>query len=147
MHAITYRTKVLHNNHILMTENSFYVDQEYIALPQKFVERAQYQDIVLYRYYNGRPGQSVAPDVSRKRAPENYKILQNIIAYCDALPRGSEIRSYIINIAYHHTWFYLTCSDDGKSKLNIMLWWKENNSRLFRQLNEQFCVLPLEAAQ
>ena len=147
MHAITYRTKILQDNHILITEKSFYVDQEYIVFPQKFVETAWYQDIFLYRYYVSRPGQSVAPDVARKRAPENYKILQNILAYCDALPRGSEIRAYIIRIAYHQTWFYLTYSGDDKSKLEIMLWWRENNSRYFGVLNDQFRVLPSETEQ
>jgi glycosyltransferase involved in cell wall biosynthesis len=147
MHAITYRTALLQDNDIRITEHSFYVDQEYIVYPQKFIERARYQNIFLYRYYNGRPGQSVAPNVARKRAPQNYKILKNIIGYCDALPRGSEIRAYIIDIAYHQSWFYLTFGEDHKSKLELISWWKETNSRYFTLLNEEFSIMPLQAAQ
>jgi len=141
MHAITYRTKMLQDNEIRITEKSFYVDQEYISLPQRFVERVNFEDIVLYRYYIGRPGQSVAPDVARKRAPDNYKILQNIIALFESLPAGSQSRAYVLNIAYHHTWFYLTYSDDSEIKQDLMEWWKRNNWALCSELNRNFRLI------
>lgn len=141
MHAITYRTKVLQDNEIRITEKSFYVDQEYISLPQRFVDKINFEDIVLYRYYIGRPGQSVAPDVARKRAPDNYKILQNIIALFESLPAGSQSRAYVLNIAFHHTWFYLTYSDDSEIKQDLMEWWKRNNWALCTELNRNFRLI------
>jgi glycosyltransferase involved in cell wall biosynthesis len=138
MHAITYRTDILKKNVIRITEKSFYVDQEYISLPQQFIKSVAFEDIVLYRYYIGRPGQSVDPDVARKRAPDNYKILMNIVSLIESLPEHSAIRQYILSIAFHHTWFYLSHSDDDKIKRDLMGWWKHQSWKFSNELNRNF---------
>ncbi|MBU9548144.1 glycosyltransferase [Burkholderia multivorans] len=141
MHAITYRTDLLKQNGIKITEKSFYVDQEYISFPQPHIDSASFEDIVLYRYYIGRPGQSVAPDVARKRAPDNYKILMNLVALLESLPLRAASRAYILNIAFHHTWFYLTHSDDAKIKRDLMVWWRDQSPTLSQELNQNFRIL------
>ncbi len=141
MHAITYRTSLLQDNDIRITEKSFYVDQEYIAFPQKFIRKVSYENLALYRYYIGRPGQSVAPDVARKRAPDNHKILRNIISLYESLPESSERRPYLLNIAFHHAWFYLTYSDDDTAKRELMQWWQRTNWAISNELNRNFRIL------
>lgn len=141
MHAITYRTSLLKDNDIRITEKSFYVDQEYIAFPQKFIGKVAYENLALYRYYIGRPGQSVAPDVARKRAPDNHRILRNIISLYESLPANSERRPYLLNIAFHHAWFYLTYSDDERAKRELMQWWQRTNWAISNELNRNFRIL------
>ncbi len=141
MHSITYKSAVLKDNDITITENAFYVDQEYISYPQKYIKNVIFENIVLYRYYIGRPGQSVDPTVAKKRAPNNYRILQNIIKTYESMPDRSEGSRYIRNIAYHHTWFYLENSDDQKIKVELMQWWRKTDWHLYALLNKNFQII------
>ncbi|AJK44890.1 glycosyltransferase [Burkholderia plantarii] len=141
MHAITYRTELLRKSEIRITEKSFYVDQEYISFPQPHISNACYQDIVLYRYYIGRPGQSVSPEVARKRAPQNLQILRNLIALLESLPAQSASRNYALNIAFHHTWFYLDNSSDTSIHRELLEWWCAQSEDYSRELDQYFHIL------
>lgn len=141
MHAITYRTDVLRQANLRITEHAFYVDQEYISLPQPHVSSAAFEDIALYRYNVGRPGQSVAPDVARRRAPDNHRILMNVVALLESLPDGSPRRAYIQNIAFHQSWFYLTHSDDAQARQDLLQWWRHQSRALSKALQRHFRVM------
>lgn len=147
MHAITYRTDILQQQEIRITENSFYVDQEYIAVPQRYIRDVEYQNITLYRYYIGRPGQSVSPEVARKRAPDNYNILRNIISLTETLPELSLIRKYILNIAFHQTWFYLEHSDDAAARRQMLKWWEVTDFSTFAELANAFGITKHEVQE
>ena len=127
MHSITYSTKLLKNCQIKITEKSFYVDQEYITYPLKNAKTFSYQNIYLYHYFLGRPGQSVDPELARKRSYMNLNIIKNIQKYMDTLEE-SYLISYLENILFHQTSYWLECSDDEKSKKEQIEWWKRRIS-------------------
>ncbi len=141
MHAITYRTDILRKNKLKITEKSFYVDQEYISLPHQYINSVTFEDIVLYRYHIGRLGQSVAPDMAKKKSYDNYKILKNIFSLIESFPLHAISRRYILNIAFHQTWFYLTHSVDNQIKQSVMDWWHKENRALSDELNKNFMQL------
>lgn len=126
MHAITYKTSLLKDNAIALTEKSFYVDQEYIAYPQAYVKSAVYQEIFLYRYLIGRPGQSVNAVTARKRSSECYRILKKILAFLEGFPKGSVLREYLEMVAYHQAYFFLNYGDDSSRKQEIFVYFEEH---------------------
>ena len=141
MHAITYRTSLLKDNKITITEKSFYVDQEYISYPFPFVKSIAYQMIELYYYRLGRPGQSVDPAVIVKKLDMNYNILKNLMVhYSKFAGKENNTSSYLLNIAYHHSFFYLAYANDPEKFAEIMQWWKDNSegAKYLKLLNWEF---------
>lgn len=123
MHSITYKTSVLQKNNIIITENSFYVDQEYITYPLKFVKTISYQPIYLYHYFIGRIGQSVDPNIANKRAYMNLNIIRNIKKYLLTI-EDKDLKLYIENILFHQTSYWLSCTNDKYSATEELKWWK-----------------------
>lgn len=74
-HNIIYRTDILKNNKIQLTEHSFYVDNEYVIYPLKYIKSIYYIPKPLYCYRLGRAGQSVSIVSLQK----NIMQLQNIL--------------------------------------------------------------------
>ena len=136
MHSITYKTTLLKENNIKITTNSFYVDQEYISYPFPFVKRIVYQPAALYCYRLGRPGQSVDPEVIKKKINMNYNILKNLIHHFEAADKDDlTVKTYLLNIIYHHSWFYLKYTDDAGKYTEIINWWKKDkNFKKYRKL-------------
>ena len=62
MHMTTYRTAILKENNIKISEKMFYVDNEYKIYPSIYLKTAIILKDVLYQYRLGREGQSVAPE-------------------------------------------------------------------------------------
>ena len=62
MHMTTYRTAILKENNIKISEKMFYVDNEYKIYPSIYLKTTIILKDVLYQYRLGREGQSVAPE-------------------------------------------------------------------------------------
>jgi glycosyltransferase involved in cell wall biosynthesis len=81
MHAVTYRTEVLHTANLRCSEGICYTDSEYIFYPLEYVKTFTYINIVLYKYYVERDGQSVSIEATVKNRNHYYLILSRIIEY------------------------------------------------------------------
>lgn len=133
MHAITWRTGLLREANLRITEHSFYVDQEYITYPLPFVKKILRQNIFLYHYLMGRPGQSVDPETARKRSGMNWNILQKILAFRDTLSgeHAPVLREYLLNLLFHQSWFFLSFTDDPDRFSELMKFWSEQEDRTY----------------
>jgi teichuronic acid biosynthesis glycosyltransferase TuaH len=133
MHAVTYKTDILKDNNISITENSYYVDQEYISLPMKHINTFTYQNIILYRYFIGRPGQSVDPIVASKKIHQNINILGNLI-----LNSKSTIdyikKCYLKNICFHQSWHILSLSTSDEVDEAIYNTWVNYDINILEKL-------------
>ena len=130
MHALTYKTSILKN--IKITEKSFYVDNEYIAYPVKVVNNISYQNIHLYMYYIGRPGQSVNPEIAIKRSEQNYNIIKNIINFSESL--SGRLKDYVQFIVYYESYFYVQYNNDPAKESEVLSYWKKTNSKYYELL-------------
>lgn len=74
MHAIVFRTQVLRDSGLQLPEHTFYVDNLYVLRPLVRVRRMRYLPVPLYRYYIGRDGQSVAPEVMVRRVDQQLRV-------------------------------------------------------------------------
>lgn len=59
MATITFRTKLLQNNHITVAEK-YYADLDYVLRPLIFVQTIYFSQLNLYKYWIGREGQSTS---------------------------------------------------------------------------------------
>ena len=73
MHAISYRTKILQDNNIRLTEHCFYTDQEYDLLPLPWVDTVRIFPQVVYCYRIGKQ------KTARDKYIFNYFILRTFL--------------------------------------------------------------------
>lgn len=83
MHSITYRTSLLRNEKIFITENCFYTDTEFVIKPLQFVNSIYISHVPLYMYRIGVEGQSISVQGLIKHIDDHYKVLYNIIDTLD----------------------------------------------------------------
>jgi glycosyltransferase involved in cell wall biosynthesis len=74
MHALTYRTALLREVGLRLPEHTFYVDSLYALVPLHRVTTLYYLDVDLYRYFIGRPDQSVQEAVMLRRLDQQLRV-------------------------------------------------------------------------
>jgi glycosyltransferase involved in cell wall biosynthesis len=74
MHSLVYRTEVLRESGLRLPEHTFYVDNLYVYEPLLSVRTMYYLDVDLYRYFIGRPDQSVNEHVMIRRIDQQLKV-------------------------------------------------------------------------
>ncbi len=90
MHSLCYRTEVLRGMEFSLPEHTFYVDNLYAFAPLARTETIFYLDRDLYRYFIGRPDQSVNEEVQLRRIQQQLKVNRMMISQlpeADGLPK------------------------------------------------------------
>jgi hypothetical protein len=98
MHAIVYRTQVLRECGLRLPEHTFYVDNLFVMTPLLQVRRMRYLQIPLYRYFVGRAGQSVAPEVMLSRVDQQLRVNRLALA---VLPQPADVARGAVPIQLH----------------------------------------------
>lgn len=101
MHSITIRTELLQKNNIVMDENSYYVDYEYITYPIPYVKTIAFYCLPLYMYRIGRGGQSVSVRSMIKNRMQHETVLWKLVQFFEECKRegaGQETLSYIAKV-------------------------------------------------
>lgn len=83
MHAVVYRTGLLHDCGIQLPEHTFYVDNIFVYVPMAQVNTIRYLDIDLYHYFIGREDQSVNESVMMGRMDQQLRITRVMIDSVD----------------------------------------------------------------
>jgi len=113
MHASTFRTQLLRDCALELFEHCFYVDMQYIFYPLPYLKDYRFLNDSVYRYFIGRPEQSMNPAVFLRNMPQHEKVLRWMIGYYaerrDRL--APEVRDYMAHILYlmFHTHMELVC--------------------------------------
>ena len=70
LHQMMYKTTIIKEAKMELPEHCFYVDNVFVYIPLFYVKTMYYLDVDFYRYYVGRPNQSV----TLENATKNYKM-------------------------------------------------------------------------
>lgn len=100
MHALIYRTGLLREVGLHLPEHTFYVDSIYACVPLAQVRSAYYLDVDLYRYYIGRPGQSVQESVMIRRLDQQIRVnhlLQEQLTRADVEHVDPHLRRHLVH--------------------------------------------------
>ncbi|MDO4807363.1 MAG: glycosyltransferase family 2 protein [Coriobacteriales bacterium] len=109
MHALCYRTTVLHECGLDLPAHTFYVDNIYAYVPLPYCKTLYYLDVDLYRYFIGREDQSVNVDMQIARIDQQLtvtRIMMRAYHLYDDIPQ-KRLRSYMIG---HLTLMMSVCS-------------------------------------
>ncbi len=79
MHSITYRTELLRSINLELPKHTFYVDNIFVYVPLPYVKKLYYLPVDFYRYFIGRPDQSVQEQVQMKRIDQHIRVTEIII--------------------------------------------------------------------
>lgn len=89
MHNMTIKTDILRKHHILIDENCYYVDTEYITYPIPYVKTISFVHEFVYMYRIGRQGQSVGIEKMQQNETNYDKVLRSLFDFY--LQLGREI--------------------------------------------------------
>lgn len=125
MHAITYRTSLLKENNITITERCFYTDQEYDLLPLRWVNTVRIAPVTVYCYRIGRGEQSVSIAGLEKHYNEQTIVLKKLYnVYSDVHKRQNKKDNYIYKYFVKRTRFqirtYLVISKSEQHKKELV---------------------------
>lgn len=97
MHSIAYRTNLLRDNHIQLSENCFYVDIQYNVFPIHLIKTVLYWDLPIYRYQLGDENQSVSTKSYLKNKDMHLHVIHSVLTYLDNYATElSDIQKYVI---------------------------------------------------
>ncbi len=98
MHSVIYRTELLRECGMNLPSHTFYVDELYVYVPLKDVERMYYLDVDFYHYFIGREDQSVHEQVMIRRIDQALRVNYMLLSSLDPYQMPDERRKdYMIN--------------------------------------------------
>ena len=83
MHSVIYRTEVLRDINLELPKHTFYVDNIFVYTPLPFIKKFYYLDVDLYRYFIGRPDQSVQEAIQIKRNDQQLRVAKIMVSKYD----------------------------------------------------------------
>jgi hypothetical protein len=95
MHAITYRTALLKEHGMRLTEHCFYVDMEYTTYPMPRVKTVMFLKDTVYCYRLGLPSQSVSLERMQRQSDQHLRVIQNLLAFYSTLEADSACGAYV----------------------------------------------------
>lgn len=98
MHSITYKTSILKDNNIRLTEKIFYVDTQYTVFPLKYVSNWIYWDLDVYQYFLGRPDQSMSLTNRMKNIDHHRIVLESILEFHKSLVKETDLEKIVLDL-------------------------------------------------
>ncbi len=102
MHNLTIKTNILKDNKIIIDENCYYVDTEYITYPIPYINTISFMEDYVYLYRIGRMGQSVGIDKMQHNEKNYDRVITSLLGFFSKLgteiPCTKEKRNYIAGI-------------------------------------------------
>lgn len=142
MHSMIYRTDRLRLCGLKLPEHTFYVDNIVAYQPLPLVRSIMYLDVDLYRYFIGRPDQSVNMNNMIKRIDQQLRVTR-IMLHCYKLPRdivNRPLRRYMyryLSMMVSISLIHLILSNEEENLKKIDQLWqdiKEYDLHTYRRL-------------
>ena len=142
MHSVTYKTCILKENNIKLTEKIFYVDIQYIVFPLKYINDWEYWNLDVYQYFLGRPDQSMAIENRMKNIEHSRKVTESILEFYSTrylLAFLSDDRERLLKETTDYIRKYkLEYTYDSRMKTSYLLYFNEIHNRRY-----SFIIYPI----
>lgn len=148
MHSLIYKTSIIKQSNLNLPEKTFYVDNIFVYKPLYYVKTLYYLDIDFYRYYVGRPGQSISTKNMTDRYQMQLTVMKEIVksyTYEDLKKLNKHhLKIMIHDLVIKH---FLTCffiyGDYSKEKNNefhqYFRYFKNVSLSLYRKIMYRSC--------
>ena len=108
-----YKTDVLKQSGLRLMEKTFYVDMQFNVVPITRVRTFRYYDLDIYRYFIGRPDQSMNLDNFIRNRTNHEKVVKFIVEFYTGLEKelSDNKKDYIRLILFYilRTHYYIYC--------------------------------------
>ena len=94
LHSATFRTDIMRKIPAI-SENCFYVDQEYVLYPVRFVKTVYFLNAHVYQYRIGNAGQSMAVANLQKNRRMHQKVTMNMVRYAKEMDFSENKQSFL----------------------------------------------------
>lgn len=81
MHSVIYKTSLLRENNIQLSEHCFYVDMQYNIFPMHLVKKVAYLNIPIYQYQLGHENQSVSLSSYIRNKKMHEHVIKSLVQY------------------------------------------------------------------
>ena len=81
MASSTYLTEVLRKSNLKLFEKTFYVDMQFNVIPILEVKTVRFLNMYIYRYFIGRPNQSMSIESLIRNMPQHEKVLKFLVEF------------------------------------------------------------------
>lgn len=98
IHSTTFKTSII-KRITAITENCFYVDQQYITFPIGYVKTLEMLDLVVYKYRVENENQSVSLKNYQKNIKMLEKVALSIVSYVDSIELSTNKKNFCIKRA------------------------------------------------
>ena len=144
MHSVIYRTQLLIDCGLTLPKHTFYVDELYVYVPLKNVEKMYYLDVDFYHYFIGREDQSVQEQVMIRRIDQALLVNRLLVSSVDpcTIPDKHK-RKYMMNFLEIITTVSSVLLTKSGTKENLekkkVLWAyiEKENPRLYQELRRR----------
>lgn len=140
MHAICYRTDLLRDISYVQPEGISYTDQIWINEPLANAKSIIYLPVTVYKYFVGREGQTVDPNVSIKNIKHHIACALEMVKAIDRAPEGNIPREFLVRRAIHTIkaiyLMFLTNNLDAALLVSFDNDIKKSNANLYYSLND-----------
>lgn len=93
----TFQTALLRKAGLRLGEKMAYVDMEYAATAITFVQTVRLYDLSVYRYFLGRPNQTVERASYERRYGQHEQVIMRVAAFVDSTPGLSDAKKrYVV---------------------------------------------------
>lgn len=133
MASSTYKTSVLQESGFKLFEKTFYVDMQFIVFSILRVHTLRFLSENVYRYFIGRPTQSMSQENLIKHLPDHRKVLYSLIEYYiqNKNQMNKSQKEYLKNIV--GTMIY--------THVNIVCVQLKNRKQAYNQIKELDCYI------
>ena len=146
MATSTYKTEVLRRANLKLFEKTFYVDMQFNIIPIPEVNTFKFYELDIYRYYIGRPDQSMNLGNFVKNRANHEKVVRSLIQYyCDIKDSLSKNKNEYISLILYYmlvTHYYIYCvytkkgSKEQREEIrNFDKFLKEHDEKLYERVN------------
>ena len=115
MHSMTFRTSILQDVNLHLSEGICYTDNEFLIYPSQAAKAVIFLEHQLYNYDMTREGQSMDPAVQAKNSGHLAIIIRRFISKIDKLNRFSGKICSRVLISYYYRRLFV-CADDNELK-------------------------------
>ena len=141
MHSVIYRTQLLRDCGMELPKHTFYVDELYVYVPLKNVEKLYYLDVDFYHYFIGREDQSVQEQVMIRRIDQALLVNRLLVSQVDPFQVDDvHKRRYMLNfleIVTTVSSILLTKSgtkENLQKKADLWAYIEKENPKVYRRL-------------
>lgn len=113
LHETTYKTNILRDNNVEVTESCFYEDFQYNLYPVQYLQTVKILDYPVYNYLIGQKSQSVSAANSLKNIDMMFTVL------CDSLDHYHSVETQLSSL--HNEYFFHELLVFARQAYNIFL--------------------------